>query len=241
MKFIYYLVIYSLLIVGCSKKEECPPDVYLGSLSLIDSSRYFLPYQGKHFLKFVGKVFVDTVFLDSTAILYSQASLIQDSNKTVIANICHDPDNNLRSDTFYLSEHKTVDFFDQDTSRKFRVFGNLSIVEDYLSTSSTVANPVLFDELKLTVHRSNPSISGAVATIEFVASDRNNKDRMSDSLKARIQRFNLIPQIQIDTFIHRDVYEYRNNDSIYFYFKPLVGVVAFRDLNNNWWNLLSAN
>ena len=149
-------------------------------------------------------------------------------------------ENDERSDTFYVSEHKTINFFDTDTSRKFRVIGNLSINEDFLSKSSTVANPILYDELKLTVHRSNPSISGAVASIEFVANDRGNKDRMSDSLKLRINRYVLKSQIKIDTFIYDNVYEYRNNDSLYYYFKPLIGVVAFRDLNNNWWNLLDA-
>jgi hypothetical protein len=122
-----------------------------------------------------------------------------------------------------------------------RVVGNLGINEDYLSKLSTVVDPVLYDELKLTVHRSNPSISGGVATIEFVANDRGNKDRMSDSLKSRINKFVIQPQININGYQYTDVYEYRNGDSLYYYFKPLMGVVAFRDLNNKWWNLIRAH
>jgi hypothetical protein len=232
MKSIFYPAFFILVCVACSKKETCPPDVILGTLSLNANSREFLPYTFINYLEFI-----DSASLD-TAILVNPLGLINDSSKTIIENIClMDVE---RADKYYVSEHKTINFFDLDTSRKFRVIGNLTIFEDYLSKSSSLADPVVYDELKLTVHRSNPSLSGGVATLEFVTNDRGNKSRMSDSLLSKINRYKLIDSVTINEITHHDVYEYRTNDSAYFYFKPLKGVVAFRDLNNRWWNLLRA-
>lgn len=232
MKSLFYCILLIIAFLSCSKKELCPPDQILGSLSLSDNSRDFLPYNGIHFLEFV-----DSAALD-TAILFSQYSLIHDSSRTVIENICMEDIE--RTDKYYNAEHKTIDFYDIDTSRKFRIIGNLSVNEDHLSKFSTLENPVLYDELKLTVHRSNPSQSGAVATIEFVTNDRGNKDRMSDSLLSKIKRYPFKSLVLINDITYNDVYEYYHNDSLYFYFKPLKGVVAFRDLNNKWWHLRRA-
>ncbi len=247
MKSIIYLILLFLVLNSCSKKDLCPPDVILGSLFLVESSKDYLPYNGIDTLEFmkIDTFRPDTTRPDSlvrvTAYLYNQIGLIHDSSRTVVANICVEPENDERSDSFYISEHKTANYFDTDTSRKLRVVGNLGINEDFLSKQSTGTDPVLYDELKLTVHRSNPSISGAVATIEFVANDRGNKDRMSDSLKSRLNKFVILPQINVNGFQYTNVYEYRNGDSLYYYFKPLEGVVAFRDLNNKWWNLIRAH
>jgi hypothetical protein len=232
MKSILYSVFVLLVLNACTKKETCPPDVVLGNVSLESNSKDFLPYNHITYLEFVDSAAIDT------AILFNPAGLVSDLSKAIVGNICLlDAE---RSDSFYYAEHKTINFFDIDTSRKFRVIGNLTILEDYLSKSSTPDNPVLFDELKLTVHRSNPSLSGGVATLEFVTNDRGNKSRMSDSLISKISRFSLIPQVSVNGSVYNDVYEYRTNDSAYFYFKPLKGVVAFRDLSNRWWNLSRA-
>lgn len=229
MKSLFYGLAALLVLLSCTKTEKCPPDEILGSLSLIGESRNFLPYANIRYLEFI-----DSAALD-TAVLYSLNSLILDSSRTVIENICLEDEE--RADRFYQSEHRTVDFFDLDTSRKFRIFGNLGVNEDFLSDSSTLENPVLYDELKLTVHRSNPSLSGAVATLEFVANDRGNAGRFSDSLISRLQRFPLMPSVRINDSVFQDVYEFRNGDSLSFYFKPYRGVVAFRDFQNKWWTL----
>lgn len=227
-----FCLIYTALLISlisCSKKENCPPDEILGNLSLSVNSPSFLPYNNVRFLEFVDQGAQDT------AILYDPQSLIRDTSRTIVENICIEEE--MRSDRYYLSEHLTINYYDLDTSRKLRIIGNIGIVEDGLAKSSLPSDPVLYDELKLTVHRTNPSVSGAVATISFVASDRGNASRFSDTLISKQNKYVLIPSVQINDSVYSDVYEYRNRDSIYFYFKPSVGVVAFRTIDNKWWNL----
>ncbi len=214
---------------SCSKKDECPADEILGRLSLNDQSKVFLPYHTIRFIEFIDSTGKDT------ATLYGPNGLVVDSSNTIVENICLVDED--RADRYYRSEHFTINYFDLDTSRKFRIIGNLSVVEDVLSPASTPLDPVLYDELKLTVHRANPSVSGGVATLEFVASDRGNSSRFSDSLKLLQNRYALVPQVKINDSTYTNVFEYRNGDSLYFYFKPLVGIVAFRSLDNRWWNL----
>ncbi len=223
------LSLMAMFFVSCSKKDTCPSDEILGRLSLDLPSKAFLPYHNIRFVEFIDSSGRDT------AILYGPNSLVVDSSSTIVENICLEDEE--RADRLYRSEHFTVNYFDLDTSRKFRIIGNLSIVEDALAPGSTPQDPVLYDELKLTVHRANPSISGGVATVEFVASNRGNAARFSDSLTLLQNRYALVPQVKINDSVYTNVYEYRNGDSLYFYFKPLVGVVAFRSLDNRWWNL----
>jgi hypothetical protein len=234
MKFILYLLFISIFFFHCTKKTTCPPDQILGSLALETDSKRFLPYSGIMHLEFTD---------DSGHVAYLEDlnGLISDSSHTIIENICLEDE--LRSDKYFISEHKTINFFDLDTSRKFRVIGNLTILEDNHSKSSTVADPVIFDELKLTVHRSNPSKSGAVATIEYITNDRGNFARFSDSTKLKNETVTFIPSVTINSYTYDNVFEVHkkeNKDSVYFYFKPDNGVVAFRDLNNKWWNLTKA-
>ncbi len=230
MKFINYSLFLSILFLTCSKSDKCPPDQLLGSLTLMNDSKEYLPYERAHFIQFVDSAAVDT------AVLFSQQGLISDNSRVFVENICLEEFE--RADKYYSAEHKTVDFFDLDTSRRFRIIGNLGINHDYLSKSSSANDPVLFDELKLTVHRNNPSLSGAVATLEFVVNTRNNFDRMSDGLKTKNQRIVLIPQVVINDSLYTDVYRFMGRDTVaIYYFKPLQGVVAFRDINNKWWNL----
>jgi hypothetical protein len=251
MKFILYPVLFLFLFISCTKKDPCPPDEILGSLSLIPDSKSFLPYEAIQYLEYIAPpdtiitdtlvndtIYYDTMIVKNYALLRSLQSLIHDQSRTVIENICFEGIE--RADKYYISEHETVDFFDLDTSRKFRIFGNLSINEDENARTSTLTDPVLYDELKLTVHRSNPSITGAVATIEFIANDRENRSRFSDTILAKINKIPLIANVVINDSVYTDVYEYRNRDSLYFYFKPFRGVVAFRDLSNRWWNLTRA-
>lgn len=218
-----------LMALSCTKKEDCPEDVFLGKLSLSPQSAEFLPYGGIRFLEFIDSSGQEI------AILYDPNGLVRDTARTLIENICLEDEQ--RADKYYTSEHLTVNYFDLDTSRKFRVLGNLGIREDVLSKLSTPSDPVLYDELKLTVHLTNPSISGAVATLAYAVDDRGNVDRYSDSLKIQTARF--IPEntVQVNDSIYTDVYSFRKNDSAVFYFKPNVGVVAFRTLNYKWWNL----
>ncbi|MBK8956438.1 MAG: hypothetical protein IPM34_12920 [Saprospiraceae bacterium] len=192
-------------------------------------SHTFLPYNNIRFLEFINSGANDT------AVLYDPLSLIRDSSHTIVENICLEDE--MRADKYYLSEHLTINYYDLDTARKFRLIGNIGIVEDGLARTSTPEDPVLYDELKLTIHRTNPSVSGAVATISFVASDRGHSSRFSDSLIAKQNRYVLKPLIQINDSVYTDVYEYANRDSIFFYFKPNIGVVAFRSIDNQWWNL----
>lgn len=221
-----------ILAIACNSNEDCPPNQLLGRLSLSQESRPFLPYESIHYL-----MFFDSAALD-TALLINPQGLVIDSSWTVVENICIEDE--LRADKYYLSEHRTADYFDTDTARKFRIIGNLNINEDFLSKNSTPANPVLYDELKLTVHRTNPSISSGVATTEFVAADRGNSGNFSDSLKSRVQRFALIPQITILDSTYQNVFEFKYRDTAVFYFKSGRGVVAFRDINSKWWNLHKA-
>lgn len=214
---------------SCDKSDGCPPNEILGRLSLDAQSGSFLPYNNIRFLEFV-----DSLALD-TAVLYDPQSLVRDSSWTVVENICEEDE--LRSDKYFLSEHLTINYYDLDTARKLRLIGNLGVVEDALSKVSTVADPVLYDELKLTVHRSNPSVSGSVASISFVASARGNDARLSDSIKVKLSRYPLIPSVRINDSIYTNVYEFKFRDSAVFYFKPLEGLVAFRSLDNKWWNL----
>ncbi len=230
MKYIYPLVILTLLNFSCSKKDLCPPNEYLGNLSLMNDSKEFLPFEHHHFIQYVDSAAMDT------AVLFSQLGLISDISRTIVENICIEEIE--RADKYYNSEHKTIDFFDLDTSRRFRIIGNLGINHDYLSKASTAADPVVYDELKLTVHRSNPSMSGAVATLEFVTNTRGLFDRMSDSLKIKNASIRLVPQVVINDSVYTDVYSFYGRDSVpIYYFAPLRGVVAFRDLSNKWWNL----
>lgn len=215
--------------LSCTKKEDCPEDIYLGHLHLSTTSSQFLPYAGIRFLEFI----------DSTgqeiAILYDPNGLVSDTARTLIENICLEDEQ--RADKYYTSEHLTVNYFDLDTSRKFRVLGNLGIREDVLSRLSTPDNPVLYDELKLTVHRSNPSISGAVATLSYAVDDRGNESRYSDSLRLQTARFKPEALVRVNDSIYRDVYSFGKNDTtIYFYFKPQIGVVAFQASDSTWWN-----
>ncbi len=219
--------------LSCSSKNDCPSDQILGRLSLETISKQYLPYQNIHYL-----IYTDSASLD-TAFLIGPKALIIDSSKTVVENICEEDES--RADKYYLSEHWTVDYLDADTARKFRIIGNLNINEDFLSKDSKPESPVLYDELKLTVHRTNPSVSGGVATLEFVASDRGNSSLMSDSLKSRLQKFVLVPQVTILDSVYTDVYEFRYRDTAVYYFKPGRGVLAFRDINSKWWNFRSAN
>ncbi|MBK6543902.1 MAG: hypothetical protein IPO78_12300 [Saprospiraceae bacterium] len=229
MKSIIYAALFIAILSNCSKKESCPPDVILGSLALNSASKEFLPYGNIRFVEFV-----DSAALD-TAVLYSFNGLIHDTSRTVIENICLIDEE--RADRYFNSEHLTVDYFDLDTSRKFRIIGNVSINEDFRSKSSTLQNPVLYDELKLTVHRTNPSISSGVATLEFVAHDRGNLNILSDTLRSRIQRYSLVPEVTIHDSVYKDVFVFKYRDTAVFYFKPNQGLVAFRDINSKWWNL----
>lgn len=218
-----------IILNSCAKKVDCPQDEILGNLSLNLNSPAFLPYNNIRFLEFVDAGAQDT------AILYDPQSLIRDTSRTIVENICIEEE--MRADRYYLAEHLTINYYDLDTSRKLRIIGNIGIVEDGLAKTSTPLDPVLYDELKLTVHRTNPSVSGAVASISFVASNRGNSARFSDSLISKQNKYPLIPSVQINDSVYSDVYEYRNRDSIYFYFKPSVGIVAFRTIDNKWWNL----
>ncbi|HRG67688.1 MAG: hypothetical protein JNL65_00385 [Saprospiraceae bacterium] len=221
-----------ILLTSCNSKEDCPPNQLLGRLSLSQESKPFLPFENIHYLVYIDSAAIDTAFL------INPKALVFDSSWTVVENICVEDE--VRADRYYLSEHRTADYLDSDTARKFRIIGNLNINEDFLSKNSTPANPVLYDELKLTVHRTNPSISSGVATTEFVASDRGNAANFSDSLKARVQRFALLPQVKIQDSVYQDVYEFKYRDTAVFYFKSGKGVVAFRDINSKWWNLHKA-
>ncbi|MBK9108797.1 MAG: hypothetical protein IPM92_10640 [Saprospiraceae bacterium] len=226
-RFIYAMLAFAL--ISCSKKDECPPDEILGNLSLDVNSVAYLPYNNIRFLEFVD------AGAQNTATLYDPQSLIRDTSRTIVENICIEEE--MRADRYYLAEHLTINYYDLDTSRKLRIIGNIGIVEDGLAKTSEPLDPVLYDELKLTVHRTNPSVSGAVASISFVASNRGNTARFSDTLLSKQNRYLLIPSVQINDSVYSDVYEYRNRDSIYFYFKPSVGIVAFRTIDNKWWNL----
>lgn len=215
--------------LSCSKKEDCPEDIYLGHLNLGVQSSQFLPYAGIRFLEFI----------DSTgqeiAVLYDPNGMLSDTARTLIENICLEDEQ--RADKYYTSEHLTVNYFDLDTSRKFRILGNLGIREDVLSRLSTSEDPVLYDELKLTVHRTNPSISGAVATLVYAVDDRGNESRYSDSLRLQTARFKPEAMVRVNDSIYTDVYSFGKNDTtIYFYFKPQIGVVAFQSLDSTWWN-----
>lgn len=221
-----------VLVLACNSNEDCPPNQLLGRLSLSQESKPFLPFENIHYL-----MFFDSAALD-TALLINPKGLVFDSSWTVVENICIEDEQ--RADKYYLSEHRTADYLDADTARKFRIIGNLNINEDFLSRNSTPDNPVLYDELKITVHRTNPSISSGVATTEFVASDRGNSGNFSDSLKSRVQRFALIPQITILDSTYQNVFEFKYRDTAVFYFKSGRGVVAFRDINSKWWNLHKA-
>lgn len=224
------LILMSLVLTvgACKNDDECPPNQLLGRLSLDAKSAEFLPFNNFRFMEFVDSLATDT------AVFYDPVTLIRDSSWTIVENICEKDES--RADQYYLSEHLTINYYDLDTARKFRIIGNISIQEDVAAKTSTATDPVLFDELKLTVHRSNPSISGAVASLSFMASSRNNDARLSTALKLKQDSFALVPMVIINDSVYTDVYEYKNRDSAIFYFKPSVGVVAFRALDNKWWN-----
>ncbi|MBK6858687.1 MAG: hypothetical protein IPG95_00040 [Saprospiraceae bacterium] len=120
-----------ILAIACNSNEDCPPNQLLGRLSK-PGVKTFLPYESIHYL-----MFFDSAALD-TALLINPQGLVIDSSWTVVENICIEDE--LRADKYYLSEHRTADYFDTDTARKFRIIGNLNINEDFLSRNSTPAN-----------------------------------------------------------------------------------------------------
>ncbi|MCC6753438.1 MAG: hypothetical protein IT266_05580 [Saprospiraceae bacterium] len=219
----------ALLLNSCSDSETCPPDERLGTLSIDGPSHPFLPYNNLRFVEFVDSLAQDT------AVLYDPISLFRDTARTIVENICEEEQS--RSDRYYASEHLTVNYYDLDTSRKFRIIGNIGVNHDVNAAGTSALDPVLYDELKLTVHRTNPSVSGAVASAAFVSSDRGNASRLSAGLLQRIADFPVIAEVHINDSTYRDVYEFRTGEGPMFYFKPGRGVLAFRAIDGRWWNL----
>ena len=214
---------------SCSNSDSCPPDERLGTLSIDSPSHPFLPYNNLRFVEFV-----DSLALD-TAVLYDPVSLFRDTARTIVENICEEEQ--VRSDRYYASEHLTVNYYDLDTSRKFRIIGNLGVNHDVNAPGTSALNPVLYDELKLTIHRTNPSVSGAVASAAFVSSDRGNTARLSVGLLNRNVDFPVIEEVGNNVCNYRDVYEFHTGEGPMFYFKPGWGVVAFRAIDGRWWTL----
>jgi hypothetical protein len=242
MRFLFFTLLIVTLFSDCNKKEICPPDESIGSLNLMDESKAFMSYDGISTL-----VFMDSAYLD-TAYLKSERGLNKFQARTFVETFCEEED--TRADYYLSTEHFAVNYFDSDTSRRFRVIADLGIAEDFYNKNSTRNNAIVYDLLKLTVHRTNPSASGGVATTEHIVQDRGFASQFSDSLKIKSSRLLIIDNLSIYDKVYSNVFGVLTTntqpiDTAFIYDRDL-GVLAFKDLRADtltdiksarWWRL----
>ncbi len=235
-----------ILQLGCKKTETCPPDESIGTVQLMEQSKAFMPYDGISTL-----IFVDSAFLD-TAFLKSESGLRRSQARTFVETFCEE--GNTRASYYLSAEHMAVNYFDTDTARRFRIIADLGIAEDEFNKKSTRDNYVIYDLLKLTVHRANPSASGAVAITEHIVHDRGFANQFSDSLKFKIGRLLFLSRIDIYDDVYSDVFAVLTTNVVppdtAFIYDNDRGVLAFKDLRRDtltdaryarWWRLKGRN
>jgi hypothetical protein len=206
------IIIISFLLISCN----CDPDVLLGDVTLMDTTKNKFPYSGNETLVFVNQ--------NEQEIKYFGKNSKEIKPIRLVAAVTCSEGKFDNTEEFFNSEIETVTFSDQDGNQKF--YTELSVRSDNNIFAGT--NTVFYDYLSIATSYAEDF---NVGDISLIVDDRGNQ------INTEEQSLGLSRYIGDTVLFERpfkEVYESSNQSQSPTFFNYAQGIVAYQPTDSTY-------